>query len=84
MSGTSSAVLSQLGKNQQEIDNVVTSLQHLSVAIPSDLQQRMSEISNIRTLVSELAQFNFREIKNLSLGTSEIQERLKGGSSEST
>jgi methyl-accepting chemotaxis protein len=82
MSGTSSAVILQLDENQQGIEKIVTSLESLSISVPSDLQQRMSEISKIKTLVSELAQFNIKEVRNISLGMSEVQERLQGGSAE--
>ncbi|KAI5785397.1 hypothetical protein FPQ18DRAFT_87167 [Pyronema domesticum] len=77
MSGTSSDVISQLNENRQGIEKIVTGLESLSVAVPSDLEQRMSEISKIRTLVSELAHFNFREINNISLRMSVVQERLQ-------
>jgi methyl-accepting chemotaxis protein len=82
MSGTSSAVILQLDENRQGIEKIVTSLESLSISVPSDLQQRMSEISKIKTLVSELAQFNIKEVRNISLGMSEIQQRLQGGSAE--
>jgi methyl-accepting chemotaxis protein len=84
MSGTSSTVLLQLDENRHQIENVVTALERLSSAVPSDLHQRMSEISKIKTLVSELAQFNVREINNVSLGMTEVRERLQGDSSESS
>jgi hypothetical protein len=80
MSGTSSTALSQLDENRQGMEKIVTSLESLSLAVPSDLQQRMSEISKIRILVSELAQS--REVHNISLGMSEVQERLQGSSAE--
>jgi methyl-accepting chemotaxis protein len=82
MSGTSSAVIMQLDENRQGIEKIVTGLESLSISVPSDLQQRMSEISKIMTLVSELAQFNIKEVRNISLRMSEVQERLQGGSAE--
>jgi predicted regulator of Ras-like GTPase activity (Roadblock/LC7/MglB family) len=84
MSATSSTVLSQLDENRQGIEKIVAGLEGLPIAVPSDLEQRLSEISKIKTVVSELAQFNFREFRNISLGMSEVQERLQGGSSESS
>jgi methyl-accepting chemotaxis protein len=75
-------VILQLDENRQEIEKIVTNLERLSFSVPPDLQQRMSEISKIKTLVSELAQFNIKEVRNISLGMSEIQERLQGGSAE--
>jgi hypothetical protein len=56
----------------------------MSFAVPSDLKQQISEISTIKTVVSELAQYNFKEVNNISLGMSEVLERLKGGSSENS
>jgi hypothetical protein len=82
MSGTSSAVILQLDENRQRIENIVTGLGSLSISMPSDLQQQMSERSKIKTLVSELAQFNIKEVRNISLRMSEVQERLQGGSAE--
>jgi methyl coenzyme M reductase subunit D len=82
ISGTSSAMILQLEENRQEIEKIVTVLDMLSFSVPSDLQQRMSEISKIKTLVSELAQFNIKEVRNISLGMSDVQERLQGGSIE--
>jgi hypothetical protein len=75
-------VILQLDENRQGIEKIVTGLESLSFSVPSDLQQRMSEISKIKTLVSELAQFNIKEVRNISLGMSEVQERLQGGSAE--
>jgi hypothetical protein len=76
-------VLSQLDENRQGIEKIVTSLESMSFAVPSDLKQQISEISTIKTVVSELAQYNFKEV-NISLGMSEVLERLKGGSSENS
>ncbi|KAI5816528.1 hypothetical protein BZA77DRAFT_56326 [Pyronema omphalodes] len=80
MSGTSSAVLLQLDESRQEMEKTAKTLESLSVSLPPGLQQKMSEISDMKKLVSELAEFNIREIHNISLGMSDVQQRLQGGS----
>jgi methyl-accepting chemotaxis protein len=80
MSEASSTLLSQLDERRQEIDKIVAGLASLSVVIPRDLERRMSEISKMSTVVSELAQFNFREAHHISVGMTEVRERLQDGS----
>ncbi|KAI5807806.1 hypothetical protein BZA77DRAFT_391973 [Pyronema omphalodes] len=77
MSGTSSAVLLQLDESRQQMEKTAKTLEDLSVPMPPDLQQKMSDISDIKTLVSELAEFNTREVHNMSLGISDVQRRLQ-------
>jgi methyl-accepting chemotaxis protein len=83
MSGTFSIVLSQLDKNRQRMEKVITEMESMSNAAHC-MQQQLSEISKISALVSELAQFNSSEVHNISRGMSEVQERLQGGSTESS
>jgi methyl-accepting chemotaxis protein len=80
MSEASSTLLSQLDERRQEIDKIVAGLASLSVVIPRDLERRMSEISKMSTVVSELAQFNFREAHHISVRMTEVRERLQDGS----
>ncbi|KAI5814639.1 hypothetical protein BZA77DRAFT_356429 [Pyronema omphalodes] len=77
MSGTSSAVILQLDENGQEIENIAKNLESLSISVPSDLQQKISEFSEIKAMVSELAQFNIEEVQNISLGMSDVQQKLQ-------
>ncbi|KAI5807783.1 hypothetical protein BZA77DRAFT_288824 [Pyronema omphalodes] len=77
MSRTSSAVLSQLDENRQKIQNVFSMLEGMSIELPADLQKQMTEISEIKTLVIELAQFNIKNAHKVSLGMRDVQERLQ-------
>ncbi|KAI5810709.1 hypothetical protein BZA77DRAFT_377344 [Pyronema omphalodes] len=77
MAGTFAVVQSQLYDNRQEIEKMATDMQRLSLSVPSNLQQRMSEISQMKTLLSELAEFNMKEVRNISRGINEVQDRLQ-------
>ncbi|KAI5815845.1 hypothetical protein BZA77DRAFT_293757 [Pyronema omphalodes] len=80
VSKTSSAMILQLDENRQGIEKLAAGLEAHSVSVPSKLKQQMSELSEIKTLVTELSQFNMEVVHNIPLGMSEIQERLQGGS----
>ncbi|KAI5810770.1 hypothetical protein BZA77DRAFT_347536 [Pyronema omphalodes] len=73
LSQTSSAVLSQLDDNRQKIQNIFSMLESMSMSLPADLQKQMTEISEMTTLVTELAKLNVKEIHNISLDI-EIRE----------
>ncbi|KAI5816329.1 hypothetical protein BZA77DRAFT_62930 [Pyronema omphalodes] len=77
MSKTSSAVLLQLEASQQEKANIISALESMSIPVHENLQKQMTEISEIKTLVTELAQLNIKEVNNISLGVSDIQDRLQ-------
>ncbi|KAI5816325.1 hypothetical protein BZA77DRAFT_344387 [Pyronema omphalodes] len=76
MSKTSSAVLLQLEASQQEKANIITALESMSIPVHENLQKQMTEITEIKTLVTELAQLNIRDVNNISLGVSDVQDRL--------
>ncbi|KAI5816136.1 hypothetical protein BZA77DRAFT_313721 [Pyronema omphalodes] len=54
MSGTYSAVLLQLDENRQEMVKIAKTLERMSVPVPTDLQEKMSLMSEMKTRVSEL------------------------------
>ncbi|KAI5810712.1 hypothetical protein BZA77DRAFT_287454 [Pyronema omphalodes] len=77
MSGTFSIVQSQLDKNWQNMESLVTDMKSLPIAMSSMLQQRMSEISQMKTLLLELSHSNLIEHRNFSRVMREVQERLQ-------
>jgi hypothetical protein len=81
LSETSSSVLSKPGEKSGDITKLIAGLKDLSIAVPSDLARQSAEISEIRTLVSDLAESTAKEIHNISIGINELQRRFDGNSS---
>ncbi|KAI5819510.1 hypothetical protein BZA77DRAFT_157423 [Pyronema omphalodes] len=77
MSGTFSIVLSQLDDNRQEVEKAITVMQSLSITVPPNMQQQIADIPKMKTLLSELERFNIKEVRNISRGINEVQERLQ-------
>ncbi|KAI5810769.1 hypothetical protein BZA77DRAFT_162222, partial [Pyronema omphalodes] len=77
LSQTSSAVISRLDDDRQNLQNIFKTLETMSTSVPEDLQKQMTEISEMKTLVTELAQLNVKEIHNISLGVNDVQGTLQ-------
>ncbi|KAI5810771.1 hypothetical protein BZA77DRAFT_347537 [Pyronema omphalodes] len=77
LSQTSSAVLSQLDDNRRNIQNTFSKLEVMSTSFLTELQEQMTEISEMKTLVTELAQLNVKEIHNISLGIMPLISKIE-------
>ncbi|KAI5816811.1 hypothetical protein BZA77DRAFT_55411 [Pyronema omphalodes] len=77
VSQNSSAVILQLDENRQEMEKIASALQGISMAIPDNLQTEMTKISEIKALVTDLSQFSFKEVHNISLGIGDVQKTLQ-------
>lgn len=78
MSETSSIVVAKLDENHARIQGIIAGLEKFSVSPPEDLVKQRAEITEIKTLVAEIAESNARELNNIAVGVNDVQERLKG------
>ncbi|KAI5817196.1 hypothetical protein BZA77DRAFT_263220, partial [Pyronema omphalodes] len=77
LSETSSSVLLKLEKNQEDTEKIISSLNDMSIAPPLKLIQQRDQISEIKSIVAELADSTAMQLQNISLGVGVIQERQK-------
>ncbi|KAI5800606.1 hypothetical protein FPQ18DRAFT_301226 [Pyronema domesticum] len=77
LSETSSIVVAKLDENHAQIQGIIAGLEKFSVSPPEDLVKQRAEITEIKTLVAEIAESNARELNNIAVGVNDVQEKLK-------